>query len=199
MKRLLCAAMLSMAWVAAPVTAGIVGQPAPDFTLTDLQGKTVTLSLLKGKFVVLEWVNPECPFVNKHYSSGNMQKLQKEATTKHVTWLSIHSTRPSHSDYKTPDQMRAWTMEQKGAPTTTLLDPDGKVGKLYGARTTPHMYIIDPKGELIYAGAIDSKRSSNPSDIDSATNYVRVALNEAWAGKPVTTAATTPYGCSVKY
>ncbi len=199
MKRLLCVAMLSVTWLAAPVMAGIVGQQAPDFTLTDLQGKSVSLSSLKGKFVVLEWVNPECPFVNKHYSSGNMQKLQKEATAKQVTWLSINSTRPSHSDYKTPDQMRAWTTEQKGAPTTTLLDPDGTVGKLYGARTTPHMYIINPKGQLIYAGAIDNKRSSNPSDVDSARNYVRVALNEAWAGKPVATAATTPYGCSVKY
>lgn len=199
MKRLLCVAMLSVIWMAAPVMAGIVGRPAPDFTLPDLQGKSVTLSSLKGKFVVLEWVNPECPFVNKHYSSGNMQKLQKEATAKQVAWLSINSTRPSHSDYKTPDQMRAWTAEQKAVPTTTLLDPDGKVGRLYGARTTPHMYIINPKGELIYAGAIDSKRSSNPSDIDSATNYVRVALNEARAGKPVTTTATTPYGCSVKY
>jgi len=199
MKRLLCVAMLSMPWAAAPVMAGIVGQPAPDFTLTDLQGKSVTLSSLKGKFIVLEWVNPECPFVYKHYSSGNMQKLQKEATAKQVTWLSISSTRPTHSDYKTPDQMRAWTMEQKAAPTTTLLDPDGRVGKLYGARTTPHMYIINPEGQLIYAGAIDNKRSSNPSDVDSARNYVRVALSEAWAGKPVTTAATTPYGCSVKY
>lgn len=199
MKRLLCVAMLSVTWMAAPVMAGIVGQTAPDFTLTDLHGKSVTLSSLKGKFVVLEWVNPECPFVQKHYSSGNMQRLQKEATAKQVTWLSINSTRPTHSDYKTPDQMRAWTAEQKAAPTTTLLDPNGTVGKLYGARTTPHMYVIDPEGQLIYAGAIDNKRSSNPSDIDSARNYVRVALNEARAGKPVTTAATTPYGCSVKY
>jgi len=198
MKRLKYLVLLSIVW-AGSAMAGIVGQPAPDFTLTDLQGKSVTLSSFKGKFVVLEWVNPECPFVYKHYSSDNMQRLQREATGKQVTWLSINSTRKTHSDFYTPEQMRTWSAEQKAAPSATLLDPDGKVGKLYGARTTPHMYIINPKGELIYAGAIDSKRSSNPSDVDSATNYVRVALNEAWAGKPVTTTATSPYGCSVKY
>ena len=199
MKRLLCLMTLSMIWAAGSAMAGIVGQPAPDFTLTDLAGKPVTLSSLKGKYVVLEWVNPECPFVSKHYSSDNMQKLQKEATAKQVTWLSINSTRPTHSDFYTPEQMRAWTKEQNAVPTATMLDKDGKVGKLYGARTTPHMYIINPKGELIYAGAIDSKRSSSPSDVGSATNYVRVALNEAWAGKSVSTTATSPYGCSVKY
>ena len=175
------------------------GQPAPDFALTDLSGKPVKLSDLKGKFVVLEWVNPECPYVQKHYDSANMQTLQKEFGAKQVAWLAINSTREGHSEFKSPQQMAGWMKEKGGAPAATLLDRDSKVGRLYGAVTTPHMYVIDPKGTLVYVGAIDDKRSTNPADVKTAKNYVRVALGESMAGKAVSTASTSPYGCTVKY
>ncbi|MEK6243317.1 MAG: thioredoxin family protein [Pseudomonadota bacterium] len=176
-----------------------VGQPAPDFTLPDLAGKAVKLSDLKGKTVVLEWVNPECPYVQKHYNSANMPGLQKEFGAKQVTWLAINSTREGHSEFKSPQQMEAWMKKTGGAPSATLLDRDSKVGKLYGAVTTPHMYVIDPKGTLVYVGAIDDKRSTRIEDVKTAKNYVRTALGETMAGKPVSTASTTPYGCTVKY
>jgi len=175
------------------------GQPAPDFTLSDLSGKPVKLSDLKGKFVVLEWVNPECPYVQKHYDSANMQTLQKEFGAKQVAWLAINSTREGHAEFKSPQQMAGWMKEKGGAPAATLLDRDSKVGKLYGAVTTPHMYVIDTKGTLVYVGAIDDKRSTNPADVKTAKNYVRVALGESMAGKAVSTASTSPYGCTVKY
>jgi hypothetical protein len=148
---------------------------------------------------VLEWVNPECPFVQKHYDSGNMPALQKEFGGKGVVWLAINSTNPRSSDFKESMEMEAWLGQKKAAPSSTLLDKDGKVGRLYGARVTPHMYVIDPKGTLIYAGAIDDKRSANPADVKAAQNYVRMALGEAMAGKPLSVASTSPYGCSVKY
>ena len=175
------------------------GQPAPDFTLSDLAGKPVKLSDLKGKFVVLEWVNPECPYVQKHYDSANMQTLQKEFGAKQVAWLAINSTREGHAEFKSPQQMAGWMKQKGGAPAATLLDRDSKVGKLYGAVTTPHMYVIDTKGTLVYVGAIDDKRSTNPADVKTAKNYVRVALGESMAGKAVSTASTSPYGCTVKY
>jgi peroxiredoxin len=175
------------------------GQPAPDFTLSDLSGKPVKLSDLKGKFVVLEWVNPECPYVQKHYDSANMQTLQKEFGAKQVAWLAINSTREGHAEFKSPQQMAGWMKQKGGAPAATLLDRDSKVGRLYGAVTTPHMYVIDPKGTLVYVGAIDDKRSTNPADVKTAKNYVRVALGESMAGKAVSTASTSPYGCTVKY
>ena len=134
-----------------------VGQLAPDFALADLAGKSVKLSALKGKHVVLEWVNPDCPYVRKHYDSANMPGLQKEYRGK-VTWLTINSTREGHSEFKSPQQMQAWMKEKDAAPAATLLDRDSKVGRLYGAVTTPHMYVIDPKGTLVYVGAIDDKR-----------------------------------------
>lgn len=195
MKRFLLAALLGLAL---PALAVNPGQPAPDFTLSDLAGKPVKLSSLKGKTVVLEWVNPDCPYVQKHYNSANMPGLQKEYGAR-VTWLSINSTREGHSEFKSPQEMQAWMKQKGGAPAATLLDRDSKVGKLYGAVTTPHMYVIDPKGTLVYVGAIDDKRSTNPADVKTAKNYVRVALEESLAGKPVSTASTTPYGCSVKY
>ena len=195
MKRFALAFLLSVAF---PVLAVNVGQPAPDFTLSDLSGKAVKLSDLKGKLVVLEWVNPDCPYVQKHYNSANMPGLQKEYSGK-VTWLSINSTREGHSEFKSPQQMAAWMKQTGGAPAATLLDRDSKVGRLYGAVTTPHMYIIDPKGTLVYVGAIDDKRSTNPADVKTAKNYVRAALGETMAGKPVSTASTSPYGCTVKY
>jgi peroxiredoxin len=195
MKRFALAFLLSLAF---PVLAVNVGQPAPDFTLSDLSGKTVKLSDLKGKLVVLEWVNPDCPYVQKHYNSANMPGLQKEYSGK-VTWLTINSTREGHSEFKTPQQMAAWMKQTGGAPAATLLDRDSKVGRLYGAVTTPHMYVIDPKGTLVYVGAIDDKRSTNPADVKTAKNYVRAALGETMAGKPVSNASTSPYGCTVKY
>jgi peroxiredoxin len=175
------------------------GQPAPDFTLTDVSGKAVKLSDLKGKYVVLEWVNPDCPYVQKHYNSANMPNLQKEYGGRQVTWLAINSTREGHSEFKSPQQMSGWMKEKGGAPAATLLDRDSKVGKAYSAVTTPHMYVIDPKGTLVYVGAIDDKRSTNPADVKTAKNYVRLALEESLAGKPVSTKSTTPYGCTVKY
>jgi peroxiredoxin len=196
MKRLLTALLLAASSAALAVNPG---QPAPDFTLSDLAGKPVKLSDLKGQFVVLEWVNPDCPYVQKHYNSANMPGLQKEFGAKKVTWLSINSTREGHSEFKSPQQMGSWMKEKGGAPAATLLDRDSKVGKMYGAVTTPHMYIIDPKGTLVYAGAIDDKRSTNPADVKTAKNYVRVALDESMAGKPVSNANTSPYGCTVKY
>ena len=175
------------------------GQPAPDFTLTDVSGKAVKLSEMKGKYVVLEWVNPDCPYVQKHYNSANMPNLQKEYGGRQVTWLTINSTREGHSEFKSPQQMGGWMKEKGAAPAATLLDRDSKVGKAYGAVTTPHMYVIDPKGTLVYVGAIDDKRSTNPADVKTAKNYVRLALEESLAGKQVSTASTTPYGCTVKY
>jgi peroxiredoxin len=196
MKRFFLALVLAIGLPA--FAAPTPGQPAPDFTLSDLSGKSVKLSDLRGKTVVLEWVNPECPYVQKHYNSANMPGLQKEYAGK-VTWLTINSTREGHSEFKSPQQMQSWMKEKGGAPAATLLDRDSKVGKLYGAVTTPHMYVIDPKGTLVYVGAIDDKRSTRLEDVKTAKNYVRVALGETMSGKPVSTASTTPYGCTVKY
>lgn len=201
MKRLLsvtAALALSTASFAALAVAP-VGQPAPEFSLTDVSGKTVELNDYRGKYVVLEWVNPGCPFVQKHYTSGNMQHLQKEAGANDVAWLTINSTNPSHRDYKAAAQMGEWMKEKGAHATATLLDLDGKVGRLYGAKATPDMFIIDPKGTLIYTGAIDDKRSADPADVKTAKNYVSAALDEARAGKTVSTPTTQPYGCSIKY
>jgi AhpC/TSA family len=201
-RRTVTAATLALAATVATAAAfasATVGQPAPAFTAVDTAGKTVSLADFKGRHVVLEWVNPGCPYVVKHYGSGNMQGTQREATGKGVVWLSVNSTAMDAGDYRKPADMAAWMQQQKAAPTATLMDADGKVGRAYGARTTPHLYVIDPAGRLIYAGGIDNKPSSNPADIASATNHVKVALAEALAGKPVSTPATRPYGCSVKY
>ena len=175
------------------------GESAPDFTLKDSKGNTQKLSSFAGKFVVLEWLNPECPFVKKHYSTGNMQSLQKEYTAKGVVWLSIISSAPGKQGYCTGPQAEANTKDQKAFPTAVLLDPSGNVGQLYGAKTTPHMFIISPEGKVIYLGAIDSIRSADSSDCAKAVNYVRQTLDAALAGKPVPTAETKSYGCSVKY
>ena len=191
--------VVSLSLAAPALGAPAVGQKAPEFTLTDTAGKTVKLADFKGKHVVLEWNNPGCPYVRKHYDSANMQALQKEVTGKQVIWLAINSTADSHPDYLTPAQLGRWMVQQKAAPTATLMDEDGSVGKAYGARTTPHMYMVDPKGTLIYAGGIDSNASYSAESIKSATNYVRQGVNEALAGKPLSKAVTAPYGCSVKY
>ena len=175
-----------------------VGQAAPDFMATDALGKTHKLSDFKGKHVVLEWTNPGCPFVVKHYS-GNMQSLQAEFTTKGVVWLSINSTEKESSDYLAPAKLMAWTSEKKGSASAVLMDESGKIGQLYSAKTTPHMYIINPQGVLVYAGAIDSVPSARVGDIKTATNYIRQGLNEALGGKAISTSSTRAYGCSVKY
>ena len=182
--------------------AATVGQAAPDFTATDALGKTHKLSDFKGKHVVLEWTNPGCPFVVKHYNgdaSGNMQSLQKEFTAKGVVWLSINSTETGSRDYLAPAKLMAWKAEKKGSASAVLMDESGNIGKLYSAKTTPHMYIVSPQGLLVYAGAIDSVPSARTDDIKTATNYVRQGLNEALSGKAISTSSTRAYGCSVKY
>jgi peroxiredoxin len=188
-----------MLFAALPAHAVTVGEKAPEFALESAAGGSVKLAQYRGKFVVLEWVNPECPYVRKHYGSSNMQGLQKEYTARDVVWLSINSTRAGHPEHKKPAEMSGWMRQMNAAPTATLLDPKGNVGRAYGARTTPHMYIVDPKGVLVYAGGIDDKRSTDPADVKTAKNYVRAAMDELLAGKKVSEASTAPYGCSVKY
>ncbi len=183
---------------AAAHAAAEPGQQAPDFSLRNLSGESTTLAQLKGKTVVLEWNNPNCPFVRKHYGSGNMQGLQQADKGKTI-WLAINSTNPASGDFMSAEALKKWLAEQKAAPTHYLLDPDGSVGRLYGAKTTPHMFVIDPQGRVAYAGAIDDKRSTNPDDIPGATNYVKTALGALARGEPVANASTPPYGCSVKY
>ena len=177
-----------------------VGEAAPAFELKDTQGKTVKLADFKGRHVVLEWTNPGCPFVVKHYGAQNMQALQKEAKAKNVVWLSINSTARGHHDHLAPAALQTKLVQDWGAaPSAVLMDEAGTVGKAYAARTTPHMYVIDPAGKLVYAGGIDDKRSSNPADIAGAKNFVRAALADSLAGKPVATPSAPPYGCSIKY
>jgi peroxiredoxin len=181
------------------VAQAVVGQPAPAFSAVDTSGKTVSLADYKGKHVVLEWVNPGCPFVQKHYNSGNMPATQKSAAARGVTWLSISSTAKDASDYRAPADLAAWMRSKDGVPTATLMDPDGKIGRAYGARTTPHMYVVDPAGKLVYAGAIDSKPTTHAADIKTATNYVNQTVGELLAGKAVSQPTTRAYGCSIKY
>ena len=197
LKPLILAAMLSP--VAANATVE-VGKAAPNFSVTDAQGKVRSLAEFKGKTVVLEWHNPECPFVKKHYnSSTNMQAQQKAATANGVVWLSINSGAPGKQGAMDGATATAKFAELKAAPNAYLLDSDGKVGQAYGAKTTPHMYVIDGRGVLRYAGAIDSVPSADAADIPGATQYVSQALTELKAGKPVSMAVTKSYGCSVKY
>ena len=174
------------------------GQPAPDFAVTDLSGKPAKLSDYKGKTVVLEWHNFGCPFVQKHYRSGNMQALQKKYGSD-VVWLAVNSTNKSSSDWTDPPLLTKQLAEFGASPARYLVDEPGTVGKAYGARTTPHMYIIDGTGKVVYNGAIDDKRSTNPEDVKTSKNYVAAALDELKAGKPVSTPSTSPYGCTVKY
>jgi peroxiredoxin len=197
---LLIAAVAAVATASSPVLAAPVpGQPAPAFRGVDVNGKPVSLADFRGKTVVLEWNNPNCPFVQKHYTSGNMQSLQQKNTAAGVVWLAINSTTESHSDYMAPAKLAAWFGEQKSAPTAVVMDPRGEIGRAYAAKVTPHMYVIDANGTLVYAGAIDDKRSANPADVKTATNHVAAALGEVAAGKPVTTSTTTAYGCTIKY
>ncbi|EJE53574.1 Peroxiredoxin [Acidovorax sp. CF316] len=198
LRRTLIALPLLLA-AAGAQAAATVGQPAPDITLKDTTGKTVRLSDFKGKHVVLEWTNPGCPFVRKHYDSGNMPATQKDAAGKDVVWLAVNSTEKASGDYLEPARLTSWLKERQSAPTAILMDEEGTAGRAYGARTTPHMYIVNPQGQLIYAGGIDSIPSSKVDDIQRATNYVKTGLAEALAGKPLTASTTRPYGCSIKY
>ncbi len=202
--RLLHAALIGSFLLASPAvfadSAGaVVGQPAPAFTVTDTQGVPRTLSAFKGKFVVLEWFNPDCPFSRKHYDSQNMQQLQRVAAQRGVIWLSIDSSAPGKQGHLTPETANTFVTQRGAAPTAVLLDPDGAIGRRYGAKATPHMFVINPEGVLIYAGAIDDVPSADPADVARATNYVQRALDEAMAGQAVSTPETNAYGCSVKY
>lgn len=190
--------------VLSPYAAGqsdraTVGTPAPNFTLTDLDGESHTRAEYEGEYVVLEWLNFECPFVGKHYGSGNMQKLQKKYTEKGVVWLSIVSSAPGTQGYYPPEEMKAQNEKLGGNQTAILMDPTGKVGKSYGAEVTPHMYVISPEGKLLYRGGIDDKPTTDEADIEPATNYVVKALDAAMNGEEVSPTRAQPYGCTVKY
>jgi alkyl hydroperoxide reductase subunit AhpC len=189
---MLCAAPLLIA-------AAKVGDSAPEFTATASNGKTVRLADYRGKFVVLEWHNNGCPYVGKHYNSGNMQRLQKQWTSQGVVWLTILSSAPGKQGYVTASEENDYLAKMQAAPTAALLDPNGDIGHLYDAKTSPQMVVINPQGVVIYSGAIDDKPTTDLQDVQGATNYVTLALEQAMTGKPVETPATRPYGCSVKY
>jgi len=176
-----------------------VGESAPDFQTTDSNGQLHTLAQYRGKFVVLEWHNNGCPYTRKHYDSGNMQRLQRDWTSKGVVWFTVISSAPGQQGFVTAQQENDYLKQMKASPSAALLDPQGNVGRLYSAKTTPHMFVINPEGVLVYDGAIDSKATTDQADIANAKNYVSQALVEAMANKPVTIPTSRPYGCSVKY
>jgi len=193
------ASALALALAAPAFAAPVLGQPAPAFQAVDASGKTRSLSEFKGKTVVLEWTNNGCPYVQKHYNSGNMQGLQAQATKDGVIWLTLISSAPGMQGYLTGSQARQWKGEVKASSSDVLLDPKGTVGRAYDAKTTPHMYIVDKTGKLVYMGGIDDKPSSDPGSLQGAKNYVTAALADVKAGRAVAQPATRPYGCSVKY
>ena len=176
-----------------------IGGPAPEFTGIDTRGNSHTLSDFRGTPVILEWTNHDCPYVRKHYNSGNMQQLQKKATAGGIVWLSIISSKPGKQGHVSGKQANELTRSRNAAPTAVILDETSEIGRLYGAKTTPHMYIIDKTGQLVYMGGIDSIPSSNEDDIAGAKNYMTAALDAMAAGKPIKDSVTRPYGCSVKY
>jgi hypothetical protein len=193
-------AFTALAVIAAPASAAaVVGKPAPNFKAADANGKPVSLSDFRGKTVVLEWNNPDCPFVRKHYGSGNMQKAQAAAAKDGVVWLTINSGAPGKQGHMSGPEAKAFVAKAGARPTAYLLDPRGVVGKAYDAKTTPHMYIVNKAGILVYAGGIDDKPTAKPADINGARNHVLAALSEVKAGKAVSVATSRPYGCSVKY
>lgn len=200
MKHMITAFTALSVIIAAPASAAaVVGKPAPNFRLPDVNGKTLSLSDFRGKTVVLEWNNPECPFVKKHYGTGNMQKAQAAAARDGVVWLSINSGAPGKQGHMTGAQAKAFLGQAKARPAAYLLDPGGVVGKAYDAKTTPHMYIVNKAGNLVYAGGIDDKPTPRPADVNGARNHVLAALSEIKAGKAVSVATSRPYGCAVKY
>jgi peroxiredoxin len=182
-----------------PALAAAAGQSAPDFTLTDTHGKAVHLSDLRGKYVVLEWTNPDCPFVQRHYNTRNMPGLQKEWGAHDVTWLSIDSSNRNSSEFKTAAQLDSWMSVHEASQKAVLIDSDSATARLYAAKTTPHMFVIDPNGRIVYAGAIDDRPGASADETRKAKNYVRMALTTATAGAAVDPANTAPYGCSIKY
>jgi AhpC/TSA family len=184
---------LSSAW------AVRVGEHAPDFTATDSNGQVHKLSNYQGRFVVLEWTNRGCPYTQKHYNSGNMQRLQREWTSRGVVWLTVLSSAPGKQGYATGPEENAYLKQVNSTPTAALLDPTGALGHLYDAKTSPHMFIINPQGILLYNGAIDDRPTTDVADVATAKNYISIALEEATSGKPLTYTTTRPYGCSVKY
>lgn len=192
-------ALCAVLCCAAAAYAARVGDAAPDFSGTDTHGQTHKLTDYKGKFVVLEWTNNGCPYTKKHYVSGNMQALQKQWTGKGVVWLTILSSAPGQQGFMTASQENAYLQEEHAMPSAAILDPQGVIGHLYSAKTTPHMFVIDPAGKLVYEGAIDDHATTDASDIPASKNYVTAALTAATAGQAVATAYTRPYGCSVKY
>jgi len=190
---------LALGFATFPLFALTPGSQAPDFKGTDSTGATHMLSQYRGKYVVLEWANQGCPYDQKHYLSGNMSALQRQWTEKGVVWLSVISSAPGEQGNVTPAEENQYLKKVKATPTAALLDPEGTIGKLYQAKTTPHMFVIDPQGKLIYQGAIDDKPTTDFADVKTAHNYLNDALNSAMSGKPVPVASTRPYGCSVKY
>jgi peroxiredoxin len=200
-KRLSCPFVLALllSFMSLPVAAGKVGEPAPAFTGTDNTGKALSLADLKGKYVVLEWHNQGCPYVGKHYKSGNMQKLQREWTEKGVAWLTVISSAPGQQGHVTGEASQQYVREQKAAPTAVLLDESGEIGRKYGAKTSPQMVVINPEGMVIYNGAIDDKPTSDLADVQGAKNYVSAALGDAMANRPVAVPSSQPYGCGIKY
>ncbi|MGA9718187.1 MAG: thioredoxin family protein [Acidobacteriaceae bacterium] len=192
----IAAAVLSVVLAAHAAT---VGQQAATFSGKDSQGKTQSLAQYRGKYVVLEWTNRECPYTKKQYDSGNMQALQREWTAKGVVWLTVLSSAPGEQGYLDAAQENAQIEKVRAHPTAAILDASGEIGRLYGAKTTPHMFVIDPNGKLIYDGAIDDKPTTDTADVKGAKNYVSAALTEAMAGRTVEVASTRPYGCAVKY
>ena len=198
-RSLALAAGMAVAFSAPAFAAPTVGQPAPAFTAKDGDGKTRSLSEFKGKTVVLEWTNAGCPYVQKHYNSGNMQALQKGAAKDGVVWLTLVSSAPGKQGYVSPAEAKTWKTSSGAGSTALLLDPGGQVGKAYDARTTPHMYVVDKTGKLVYMGGIDDKPTADPSSLKGAKNYVTAALSDVKAGRAVATPVSKPYGCSVKY
>lgn len=199
MKKFACAALLSLLLATSAHAAPPVGQPAPDFTGTDTKGVAHHLADYKGKIVVLEWTNPQCPYVKKHYGTGNMQAMQKEMTGEGVVWLSVASSAKGREGYMDAEESNAYMKESGAAETARIIDADGKIGRLYGATTTPDMYVIDKAGVLAYAGAIDDKPITREDTVKEAHNYVRAAVADLKAGKPVAEPLTQAYGCGVKY
>jgi peroxiredoxin len=193
-------ALAAAAAIAAPAAAAPeINKPAPAFTATDADGRAISLSEFHGKTVVLEWTNDGCPYVGKHYNSGNMQRLQKKATAEGVEWLTIISSAPGFQGYLTGPQAKQWKAKVGAHSSDVLLDPEGIVGRAYGARATPHMFVIDKAGTLVYMGGIDDQPTADPDSLKVAKNYVAAALADVEAGRPVATPVTRPYGCSVKY
>jgi peroxiredoxin len=188
-----------LAMVCASAMALKPGDPAPDFKGVDSNGKVQTLAQYRGKYVVLEWANKGCPFEQKHYKSGNMERLQREWTSKGVVWLSVISSAPGQDGYVTPPEENDYLRTMKAAPSAAILDASGTIGRLYSAKTTPDMFVIDPQGKLVYEGAIDDQPTPDPASLKDAKNYVSAALEASMAGRPVETPVTRSYGCSVKY